>query len=94
MSKVLVTGAGGFIGHHLVTFLKGQGYWVRGVDQKTPEYYQILMPMSSCSDSTCGAGKTVSRQPRASTKSMQWLPIWVVWASSHRTMLKFCITTH
>jgi len=26
--KVLVTGAGGFIGHHLVTFLKGQGYWV------------------------------------------------------------------
>jgi len=38
MSKVLVTGAGGFIGHHLVTFLKGQGHWVRGVDQKMPEY--------------------------------------------------------
>jgi GDP-D-mannose 3', 5'-epimerase len=38
MTKVLVTGAGGFIGHHLVTFLKGKGYWVRGVDQKTPEY--------------------------------------------------------
>ncbi|HLX38836.1 MAG TPA: NAD-dependent epimerase/dehydratase family protein [Candidatus Binataceae bacterium] len=38
MSKVLVTGAGGFIGHHLVTFLKHQGYWVRGVDQKAPEY--------------------------------------------------------
>ena len=38
MTKVLVTGAGGFIGHHLVTFLKQQGYWVRGVDQKTPEY--------------------------------------------------------
>jgi nucleoside-diphosphate-sugar epimerase len=38
MNKVLVTGAGGFIGHHLVTFLKGQGYWVRGVDQKNPEY--------------------------------------------------------
>jgi GDP-D-mannose 3', 5'-epimerase len=36
--KVLVTGAGGFIGHHLVTFLKTQGYWVRGVDLKTPEY--------------------------------------------------------
>ena len=34
MNKVLVTGAGGFIGHHLVTFLKRQGYWVRGVDQK------------------------------------------------------------
>lgn len=38
MTKVLVTGAGGFIGHHLVTFLKRQGYWVRGVDQKRPEY--------------------------------------------------------
>ena len=38
MTKVLVTGAGGFIGHHLVTFLKKHGYWVRGVDQKAPEY--------------------------------------------------------
>jgi GDP-D-mannose 3', 5'-epimerase len=36
--KVLVTGAGGFIGHHLVTFLKQQGHWVRGVDIKYPEY--------------------------------------------------------
>ena len=36
--SVLVTGAGGFIGHHLVTFLKGQGYWVRGVDIKRPEF--------------------------------------------------------
>lgn len=36
--KILVTGAGGFIGHHLVTSLKRQGYWVRGVDLKYPEY--------------------------------------------------------
>lgn len=36
--KILVTGAGGFIGHHLVTFLKGKGFWVRGVDIKFPEY--------------------------------------------------------
>ncbi|GIV87326.1 MAG: NAD-dependent dehydratase [Chloroflexus sp.] len=36
--SVLVTGAGGFIGHHLVKFLKRQGYWVRGVDIKHPEY--------------------------------------------------------
>ena len=36
--KVLVTGAGGFIGHHLVHFLKREGYWVRGVDIKEPEY--------------------------------------------------------
>lgn len=37
-TKVLVTGAGGFIGHHLVTFLKQKGYWVRGVDIKRPEF--------------------------------------------------------
>jgi GDP-D-mannose 3',5'-epimerase len=38
MTKVLVTGAGGFIGHHLVSYLKNLGYWVRGVDIKYPEY--------------------------------------------------------
>ncbi len=37
-TRVLVTGAGGFIGHHLVSYLKGLGYWVRGVDIKLPEY--------------------------------------------------------
>jgi len=37
-TRVLVTGAGGFIGHHLVTYLKRLGYWVRGVDVKYPEY--------------------------------------------------------
>ncbi len=36
--RVLVTGAGGFIGHHLVTYLKQQGYWVRGVDLELPEF--------------------------------------------------------
>lgn len=37
-TRVLVTGAGGFIGHHLVSFLKQRGYWVRGVDLKHPEF--------------------------------------------------------
>lgn len=36
--KILVTGAGGFIGHHLVTRLKKDGFWVRGVDIKEPEF--------------------------------------------------------
>jgi len=40
-SKVVVTGAGGFIGHHLVSFLKEQGLWVRGVDLKYPEFRSI-----------------------------------------------------
>jgi len=38
---VLVTGAGGFIGHHLVSFLKERGDWVRGADIKKPEYSDI-----------------------------------------------------
>ncbi len=37
-SKVLVCGAGGFIGSHLVKRLKSEGYWVKGVDLKYPEY--------------------------------------------------------
>lgn len=40
-TRVLVTGAGGFIGHHLVTFLKQKGYWVRGVDIKYPEFSEV-----------------------------------------------------
>ena len=36
--KVLVTGAGGFIGHHLTKYLVDQGFWVRGVDIKEPEF--------------------------------------------------------
>ena len=41
MSKILVCGAGGFIGTHLVTSLKSQGHYVIGVDLKTPEYSPI-----------------------------------------------------
>ncbi|HEX5891207.1 MAG TPA: NAD-dependent epimerase/dehydratase family protein [Pyrinomonadaceae bacterium] len=37
-TRVLVTGAGGFIGHHLTKYLIDRGYWVRGVDIKEPEY--------------------------------------------------------
>jgi nucleoside-diphosphate-sugar epimerase len=38
MKKALVTGAGGFIAHHLIRRLKQEGYWVRGVDIKHPEF--------------------------------------------------------
>ena len=34
----LVLGAGGFIGSHMVKRLRAEGYWVRGVDLKYPEY--------------------------------------------------------
>ena len=36
--NIVVAGAGGFIGHHLVKRLKSEGHWVRGVDIKAPEF--------------------------------------------------------
>lgn len=38
MKRALVLGAGGFIGSHMVKRLKSEGYWVRGVDLKLPEF--------------------------------------------------------
>jgi nucleoside-diphosphate-sugar epimerase len=38
MKRALVFGGGGFIGHHLVKRLKGEGLWVRGVDVQRPRY--------------------------------------------------------
>jgi GDP-D-mannose 3',5'-epimerase len=38
MKRALVCGAGGFIGSHLVKKLKKEGYWVRGIDIKNPEF--------------------------------------------------------
>ena len=61
--KVVVTGAGGFIGHHLVKRLKSEGIWVRGVDVKYPEFeesaaddFQIadLRHFESCLQATDG----------------------------------------
>ena len=63
-TKVVVTGAGGFIGHHLVSFLKHRDYWVRGVDLMYPEYtpteadeFEILdlRRWSDCLQATRGA---------------------------------------
>ena len=38
MKTALVLGAGGFIGSHMVKRLKSEGYWVRGVDLKHPDF--------------------------------------------------------
>ncbi len=42
MKTALVLGGGGFIGNHLVTRLKKEGFWVRAVDIKRPEYSETL----------------------------------------------------
>jgi GDP-D-mannose 3',5'-epimerase len=41
MKRILVNGAGGFIGGHMVKQLKAEGYWVRGVDLKRHEYMAL-----------------------------------------------------
>src|SRR5690348_4135151 len=62
-ARVLVTGAGGFIGSHLVGFLKERGHWVRGVDTKAPEFMETsadefefldLRRWDSCLEATRG----------------------------------------
>ena len=64
-TRVLVTGAGGFIGHALTAYLKDCGYWVRGVDLKLPDYgrtaadeFQILdlRRWPDCLEATRGIG--------------------------------------
>ena len=42
MNKIVVTGAGGFIGTHLVKYLEEKGYWVRGIDIKYPEFEETV----------------------------------------------------
>jgi GDP-D-mannose 3',5'-epimerase len=42
MKRALVLGAGGFIGSHLVKRLKSEGFWVRGVDLKTPDFSDTI----------------------------------------------------
>ena len=63
MKTALVTGAGGFIGHHLVSRLKADGFWVRGVDIKHPEFEETradeflvldLRRWENCLESTRG----------------------------------------
>lgn len=43
MKSALVCGAGGFIGSHLVRRLKSEGFWVRGVDLKYPEFSETAV---------------------------------------------------
>ena len=50
MKRALVCGAGGFIGGHLVSKLKQEGYWVRGVDIKPHEFREVEADEFFCVD--------------------------------------------
>ena len=61
--NIVVAGAGGFIGHHLVKRLKAEGHWVRGVDLKRPEFegsaadefvIADLRGYENCREAACG----------------------------------------
>jgi len=52
MKTALVLGAGGFIGSHMVKRLRADGYWVRGVDLKYPEFSETEANEFVCMDLT------------------------------------------
>ena len=52
MKTALVLGAGGFIGSHMVKRLRNEGYWVRGVDVKYPEFSNTEANEFICRDLT------------------------------------------
>ena len=54
MKRALILGAGGFIGSHMAKRLKAEGYWVRGVDLKYPEF-----SVTSCDEFTIGDLRSV-----------------------------------
>ena len=81
-TRILVTGAGGFIGHHLVKRLKKDGHWVRGVDIKRPSTKRP--PRTSFRCSICASGRTALQRRRASTRFTTWPPTWAASATSRR----------
>ena len=80
-ARVLVTGAGGFIGHHLVNRLKAEGCWVRGADIKMPEYedsaadeFEVLdlRKYDNCLQATRGGIDRVYNLGVSATSPLPW----------------------
>ena len=68
MKRILVLGAGGFIGSHLVKRLKAEGHFVRGVDIKRPEFWESPADEFAILDlrllsSVCAAFSAVANSP-------------------------------
>ena len=73
--RALVCGAGGFIGSHLVKRLKQEGYWVRGVDLKRPEFGATAADDFVIADlrEPRGGGEDLMS---TSKKHTNWRPTW------------------
>ena len=84
MTRILVTGAGGFIGHHLVAELKRQGHWVRGVDIKKPEHTTTAADEFLLLDLREPAN--ARKAAEGSSTSTPSPPTWGGWVTSPRIM--------
>ena len=84
MEKVLVTGSGGFIGNALTTRLRKEGYWVRGVDVKYPEW------------SESAANEFVLRDLRTSNGCLDaaWGIEWIFHLAANMGGMGFISTAH
>ena len=94
--SAVVCGAGGFIANHLVKRLKAEGYWVRGIDIKGPEFLQVR-PMSSryliCANRKTAPMLLLSKTA-AQTRSTSSRPIWAVWDLFTVQNAMSCATMH
>jgi nucleoside-diphosphate-sugar epimerase len=84
-TKILVTGAGGFIGSHLAKRLKEEGHWVRAVDWKENEYMTEDMFCNEFINLDLRFPDASSRRARAWSGASTSPPTWAAWASSSPT---------
>ena len=92
MKKILVNGAGGFIGGHLVKRLKAEGHWVRAVDLKCHEY--AASPADEFILGDLRDQHLVATSSTASTRSTNSPPTWAAQDTSSpaSTMQTSCTT--
>jgi len=98
MKKALVCGAGGFVAGHLVRRLKAEGYWVRGVDIKRPEFAPTVaddfLVLDLRNASECERALTLSAAGRSEFDEVYQLAADMGgWRSSRSPSARSCATT-